>query len=825
MQKVSKHTQSKVIGGYILLFLLSILSTILIYKQITKLIVNEETDSNANRKLFIIGNTITGLYEAEALSNAFIQTGSRGYFQKYKAIMDETESNIDSLRNWTTRLDQLLRIDTITSLLENKVRNLQDLVHVKSSFAPEDFYNKAIASISYQDSIQDALNIRKRYVTTYDSSYIKTEKKKKFWPFSKAQQDSVLQVTTSHHVIVDTLNTSLRNTDTVVNILRSTWEDVQKQTQSFVQQINRKEYALIRQSTEITDQLKRILGEYEKEEITHASQKQTMREQTITTMIRIFAWVAVAAFLLVIFFTFFISRDLSRSQRYRRELESANKYADELLKSREKMILTVTHDIKSPLSSVIGYIELLINTPINERQRYFLKNMQGSSEHILKLVSNLLDLSKLENHKMPVEEIVFKPAQLFQEITDTFLPQAATKQLELTGKFGEDLSQDWKGDALRIRQIVTNILSNAVKYTNKGSIRFTARSTTDDKRLIITIEDTGTGMTMEEQKLIFQEFTRLKSHSGIEGTGLGLTITLKLIHLLGGEMTLQSKPGKGSCFRISLPLQKVKAAVPVLPEVTGTTPAPVTSPMAPLHILLVDDDPLQLAMTAGLLENHGLYAHTTTHPQEVVRQLQAEHYDMVFSDIQMPEMNGFDLVRQIRRLPVDFAQTIPVIALSADADKKEEDYVKAGFSAYLSKPFTSQQLIDVICQFTGMQPEAPKPALTTDMQATEGYTLKNILQFADNDEEALTSIIQSFLKTTREHLVLLKEYQQSKQWLSIAQLAHKMLPMFRQLETKEIVSALEQLEHSAKEPLQEKEITRLTQEVIKKAGELLKALE
>ena len=126
-------------------------------------------------------------------------------------------------------------------------------------------------------------------------------------------------------------------------------------------------------------------------------------------MIRIFAWLAVIAFLLILFFTFFILRDLSRSQRYRKELEAANRYADQLLKSREKMILTVTHDIKSPLSSVIGYIELLNNTPINERQRYFLKNMRGSSEHILKLIGNLLDLSKLENNKMPVEHIVFNP--------------------------------------------------------------------------------------------------------------------------------------------------------------------------------------------------------------------------------------------------------------------------------------------------------------------------------------------------------------------------------------------------------------------------------
>ena len=487
MPSLSKYTQWKVIGGYSLLFLLSILAAVLIYKQITKLIVNEENSDNPNRKLFIIGNTITGLYESEGLGNAFVQTGSRSYFLKYRDLIEEVESNIDSLRDLTTRLDQILRLDTIDDLLDQKIRNLQDIVRVKQSFVPDDFYNKAIASIeSGRDSLQGT-DIRKRHITTLDSSYTKSEKKKRRWLFfSKTEPDSVLKVSVSHHTVIDTLNrqTALQNTDSVVHILKTAWEDVQKQTQDITRQINRKEYALIQQSTYITDQLKRILGAYEKEEITNSLIKQETREQTLNTMIRIFAWLAVIAFLLILFFTFFILRDLSRSQRYRKELEAANRYADQLLKSREKMILTVTHDIKSPLSSVIGYIELLNNTPINERQRYFLKNMRGSSEHILKLIGNLLDLSKLENNKMPVEHIVFNPYHLFQEITDNFMPLAAAKHLELKARFSEDLDKDYSGDALRIRQILTNILSNAVKYTTTGHISFSAETVNPEKPVL-----------------------------------------------------------------------------------------------------------------------------------------------------------------------------------------------------------------------------------------------------------------------------------------------------------------------------------------------------
>ena len=836
MQEISKNTKLKVIGGYTLLFLLTLLSTVLIYKQITKLIINEENQGDSDRKFFIVSNTITNLYEAETLSNAFIQTGMSKYFRKYVEILDKTEQNIDTLRQLTTQLEQIFRLDSINNLLDSKVRNLQDLVYVKRTFVPEDFYNKAIASIeSGKDSLPTRLDIRPRYITTLDTSYIVIEKKGRK---RNNELDSILNVTRNYHIVYDTLNNpqpnTLRNKDTVVNILRNTWQDIQKKNEDINKQISTREYALIKQSTNISDKMKRILSEYEKEEILHATRKQETREKTVTTMIHIFAIVAVVAFLLVVFFTFFILRDLSRSNRYRRELETANQYADQLLKSREKMILTVTHDIKAPLSSILGYIELLTNTTITDRQRYFLKNMQGSSNHILKLVGNLLDLSKLENNKMQVEEIIFNPQQLFQEIIDNFLPLAANKQLILQNKFGQDLNGDFKGDALRIRQIITNILSNAIKYTQNGWIRFSANTTTDDKRIILKIEDTGSGMTPEEQELIFKEFTRLKSHSAIEGTGLGLTITLKLIDLLQGEMKVQSEPGKGSCFTIILPFQKVKISPNTLNKTTSNnssneinnTQVTVTKNMQTkpdnINVLLVDDDPLQLAMTASLLANYGIHPSTTTSPQEAVTRLKNQKYDLMFSDIQMPELNGFELVKLIRALPEDKFKTLPIIALSADSDKHESEYIQAGFTAYLSKPFQAKQIIQLISNLIDKK-ELEHQIKETTISNPEGdkYTFKNILQFTDNDTQALQTIINSFIETTKDHIAKLGKLQKEQQWDEISKLAHKMLPLFRQLEVRNTTEKLEQLEHPDKAGIGPNEISSLTITVIEQASALI----
>lgn len=828
MDKVSRHTKLKIISGYALLFFISLFSILLIYQQIIKLSV-DETQTNTSRKLVLTGSTITALYEAEALANAFVQTGAQRYFDQYLQIQNDVENNIDSLKELTTDLAQQLRIDSIHFLLEQKVRNLQRLVRVKQSLVPDRFYSKAIAHItSGRDSTAEETGIRTQVVTTLDSTYIKPEKKKKWRLFSKAEPDSVLQITVSHRTIIDSTRAlDVQNTDSVVQILQNVWQELQEQSDHVSRQIDRQEYSLIRQSTDITRQLRLVLVAYEQEEIHNTLHKIAQREQVVNATTRIIAWIAVIAFLLILFFIFFILRDLSRSQRYRRELEAANRYADRLLQSREKMILTVTHDIKSPLSSVLGYIELLNDSTVNERQRYYLKNMQGSAEHILKLVGNLLDLSKLENHKMSVEDVTFLPDRLFQEIADNFLPLAKSKQLELITAIDESVRGEFRGDALRIRQIITNILSNAVKYTPRGEIRFAASWDPEQALLKLEVQDSGSGMTAEEQKMIFEEFTRLKSHSAIEGTGLGLTITLKLIHLLDGRLELKSEPGKGSCFIITLPLKK-EEAVPGLASAEDSATCPVTTgALDKLKVLLVDDDPLQLEMTSGMLEHRGIHAETTMQPREVIDRLKKEHYNLLISDIQMPGMTGFELIQQIRRCP-EFA-ALPVIALSADAGKEEQDYLQAGFTAYLGKPFSSGQLLALLFRLTGLQGEqGEEPATSHETQPkkkTEGYTLQHILQFTDHDQTALKAILESFVSTTYEHIRLLEGNLEEGQKEAIVRLAHKMLPMFRQLEAEELIEDLQVLEQADKTGVSDEEIAMRTRRVIVAATALVEKLQ
>ena len=218
-------------------------------------------------------------------------------------------------------------------------------------------------------------------------------------------------------------------------------------------------------------------------------------------------------------------------------------------------MLAITHDFKAPLGSIMGYTELLSRLTEDERQRFYLDNMKSSSEHLLKLVSDLLDFHRLDLNKAEVNRVTFNPSQLFEEIHVSFEPLTAAKGLTLQCHVAQELNGRYISDPLRLRQIVNNLLSNAVKFTPKGEIALTAKY--DSSKLTIAISDTGKGMATEDRERIFQEFTRLSGAQGEEGFGLGLSIVKKLVVLLEGTIDVQSKLGEGSCFTVILPLYPV----------------------------------------------------------------------------------------------------------------------------------------------------------------------------------------------------------------------------------------------------------------------------
>ena len=821
MQRPFKFTKLKLITGYILILLLGAIAIVFIYKQTIALTQKGNDEIVMQQKLFIISNTLTKLYEAENTGIAFSQTGTQKNFDTYMKLIEDIKDNMDTLKNLSISSEQNLRIDTINTLLGKRIENLKDLYYVKKYYIPEDFYNKTIEKIgTLKDSADIIPDLREKIITVIDSSYIIRERKGLF----RTKRDSILKVDTTLHRIVDTLSmvSTNNNTDTLMNVIRDSWSQYQQQKEEIDAEVSRREAIVIQSGQHITERLKRVLKDLEKEELENTMIR--LEQQQITThhLTRTISWIAIIACVLVVFFVVLIINDITQSQRYRRELEAAKTYTERLLHNREKLMLTVTHDIKSPLSSIIGYIELLNNTQLEERQHYFLKNMKGTAEHILHLANNMLDFSKLESNKMEINTVPYNPGRLLQETTDSFLPLAAQKSLELKSDISNALNGLYLGDSMKVRQIVVNILSNAIKYTREGKVSLSAFiSPTKDDQFIIVIKDSGPGMTEEEQELIFKEFTRLtpQHNNGAEGTGLGLTITLQLVHLLDGELTLESKKGEGSTFTVKFPLIKATA------QESQPTETPSSPPVRHegMKAFIVDDDILQLTVTTELLRKAGIQCDTCTHPQEVLSRLEKGNYNIVLSDIQMPEMDGFELVQQIRESQNQQIKSIPVIALSARDDMHEKEYQEAGFSAYLNKPYTPEQLYSRVNDLLGCTIETKQPTTqTSDKNAP--YNLDMIMVFADNDKDAANQIIGSFISDCKTNFQLLAQHLELHETEQIAKLAHKMLPMFKQLAINDVIPSLLFLE---KMPLdtEENKIRERIEKIMQEGNNDLQLLE
>ena len=700
---------------------------------------------------------------------------------------------------------QNLRTDSLLTLLHEKDQNTIQMLRVLSEANDSLLSASEIEEIiSEQDSVITQQRVQHRVITKRDS-LITTPKKKGFFKrlaevFSPSKQDSAVLVNTSLEVATDTILQPTTSKDSLQQKIRMATEEKRLQRKKTIRRTSTKYQ---RVNTQLTARMDSLIKQYEEEMTLRARQDAELQQEVRMRSARIIGGIAVGAVLLSAFFLILIMRDISRSNRYRQQLEVANKRAEDLLVAREKLMLAITHDFKAPLGSIMGYTELLSRLTEDERQRFYLDNMKSSSEHLLKLVSDLLDFHRLDLNKAEVNRVTFNPSQLFDEIYVSFEPLTAAKGLALQCHVAPELNGRYISDPLRLRQIVNNLLSNAVKFTQKGEISLTAGY--DSSKLTIAIADTGKGMASEDRERIFQEFTRLSGAQGEEGFGLGLSIVKKLVTLLEGTIDVQSTLGKGSCFTVTLPLYPVGKSIaesesPESENVDITEESAAIPPMKVIRVLLIDDDKIQLNLTAAMLKQHGIDAVCCEQLEQLSEQLRSSVFDVLLTDIQMPAINGFDLVKLLRASNIQQAKTIPVIAVTARSEMDKAALHEHGFAGCLHKPFTVKELLMTVNEG---QLSADEAHITEDM-ATAGINFSALTAYSEDDPEAASSIIQTFIEETGKNIERMQQALNDKEVDGIAAMAHKLLPLFTMIGADETITPLKWLEACRGEKFSEK---------------------
>ena len=780
--KESKFVKTKIVAGYLLLIAVCILSVGYVYRVAVRFSAPDRSYALLHTKRSAVNRTLYHLYQAESYGQLMI-AGYASYEARYRRELRTVRASIDSLRALTVGGDSLqtMRLDSITRLIADKERRTVSLRRSIRAGATAGLLDKNIRSLIGPREAVMADTIPFRSIVRQDTTAVPRAKRRFFQRlgdlFSPPEADSSLVIsrreTIAPVIPVDAVK------DTIVLVLQALQDSVTSNRQGIYDHAWQEGLRLSYSNELVNTKIYRLIMDFEAEDTAYLMQRIERNEAFRRRSSRILGGVAIGAVVLMLLFVGMLWRDINRSNRYRRELERANRDKESLLEAREKLMLAITHDIKAPLGSVMGYIDLLARLTGDKRQELYLRNMKESSEHLLALVDSLLDFYRLDINKIEVTCVAFSPAQLFETIRAGFAAAAAAKGLELCLEAEPAAAGEVSGDAFHIRQIADNLISNALKFTDEGSV--TLRVDVVRGRLVFSVRDTGRGIGREEKERIFAEFVRLSSAQGVGGFGLGLSIVDRLVKLLDGTISLESRLGEGSRFIVSVPVG----------EAAGSAPAEAGEPVpqAGLRVLLVDDDPLQLEMTAAMCRRAGVGCESCQYPEYVAKLVGESRFDLVLTDIQMPSADGFGVLEAVRGVDPG----LKVVAVSARGDLDAADFTSRGFAGCLRKPFTYSELVAAIRAACGSGETVPQGG-DPEIPSADGIDFTALTAYAGDDPEAARNILHSFAEQTAGNCTGLERALGEGDAAAVKALAHKMLPIFTMLGAAEVAEALRRAE-------------------------------
>ena len=697
---------------------------------------------------------------------------------------------------------------TMTSLLKEEQKNLKQLSDAMAGKSTSNYLQDKVKSLN---TGKDSIVVHSKAPQTHEAKKTTVEVMKTrrgFFrrladAFKKEHAETLSIKQDSNRAIIDSITTPVNVAENVANILDQIDKKEKVATQDHKESINKEMEDLKIVSTKLALRSAKQLSDVhqrERDSMQKAINKAMAARRQLLWQIGLLTLVTLLAIIVMIWF---IWRDARKERIYRENLEAANEEIQRIMNQRERLLLTITHDIKAPAASISGFIDLMKEYVTEAQGMECLQNIKNSAAHLSRLVASLLDYHQLENGLMKVQPVSFSPAQLVKESVEGMRLRAKEKGLsisyEMTMGMKKEANQEnetdkelFLADAFRIRQILDNLVSNAIKYTDHGSVNIEARVSKIMGKLTLTlsVQDTGKGMTDEEKQKVFQAFTRLKSAQGIEGTGLGLSITQELVSLLGGEILLRSTLGKGSSFIVTLPIEPapkddsqedIKQTSDHQEAKDSDNKKKAQQEFANHKVLILDDDKLQLQLLQEMLRRiagDSWQVFACNHVIDALTILHNEQPALMLMDIEMPEMNGTEMITHINHT------NMTVIAMTAHDTSIREQLIKAGFDDCLFKPFSMEKLSAILG--IDSEPQSHFDAL---------------LAFAEDDEEAAKEILNTVKQELAEHLKNLKEAMEEDS-LSIDKIgkaAHKLLPIASMMQ----MSCLEELKALSPEHIQE----------------------
>lgn len=673
---------------------------------------------------------------------------------------------------------------TMTSLLKEEQENLRQLSDAMAGKPDKNYLREKVNSLN---TGKDSVVVHSKAPQTHEakSTMVEVVKTRKGFfrrladAFKKEHAETLSVKKDSNMAVVDTVVTPVNVAENVADILQQIEKKENHEKRSHADNMNKEVEDLKVVSTQLALRSAKQLSDVHQKErgaMQRAISQAMEARRDLLWQMGLLAIVTIAAVMVLIVV---IWRDSKKEREYQESLEAANEEIQCVMNQRERLLLTITHDIKAPAASIAGFIDLMGDYVSSRKGMECLHNIKNSAVHLSHLVASLLDYHQLENGLMKVRPTTFSLVRLVAECVEGMRLRAEEKGLRLsydTTK-AEGL---FLADAFRIRQILDNLVGNAIKYTDCGGVTVKAlvSKVMGKHQLTLSVKDTGKGMTTEDKRKVFQAFARLGNAQGIEGAGLGLSITKELVALLDGEIHVYSTVGKGSIFTVTIPVE---------PSKEETTKKDARKAFANHKILILDDDKLQLQLIQEMLRrivDDSWRVFVCGHVVDALTTLHNERPALMLMDIEMPEMNGTEMIRH-----VNHAQ-MTVVAMTAHDNSIKGQLLEAGFDDCLFKPFGIDQLARILGK------EAKGQVVADDTTPTDGPSSRfdSLVAFAGGDEDAAREIVSTVKEELSRHLSDLKEMRESAilPVENIGKVAHKLLPIasMTRMESVEALTAL-----------------------------------
>lgn len=832
----------KIAVSYLVIFLVSASAMLFLYQGIQNIQMVDKTNSAPNIKLQRMNLILTLIYEAENQARGYFLFRDTSDLNKYVKSLNEIGKNIDSLSSiCKNNPEQVRQLNTIQTLLSQKKNITTQLIGVNGSSQQDMLYSRALEEIYIQayDMYASPKIIKENTTVSHDSVYIVSKKGilhklKNIFSENEVTQKVLSQVVTQESTKADTIIQLGTTPDSIVKTVQNVLSKLKLRENYLRNQSLIQEARLLHSDRILLNKIREIATSLETEELKVFTKALNQSSSVLLKASNAIKILAIISICVIFLFLYLIFHDISRSRKHQLALQDAKQQAEGLMKMKEQFLSNMSHEIRTPLGSIIGFTEQLNKTKLEPTQQQYLTTIRKSSDHLLGLVNDILEISKIEAGKLTLEKIRFNLADLIYEIIHTFSLRAQTKNLQLNCNVENELNGDFVGDPFRIRQVLMNIVGNALKFTEQGHVGIDASVMSRREtrvRVLIKISDTGIGIAPEKQREIFEEFSQADSSTTRKygGTGLGLSIAKKIVELYKGRIYLKSILDKGSTFSIEIPLE----LPPVKESITNAKPGIQKNidfsyllKLKASKILVVDDDETTLMLVSSLFKNLDIDGETLTKASEVIAKLQQKKYDVLFTDIQMPGMSGIELVKTIRSHNTQEISTIPVVALTANLNIK--DQLNSGFTSYLTKPFKEIEFYNKILEIllpgyhsSATDIKVPKQNIS---EHNEPYSLVEVSTFTVNDTEALKRVVETFtansLKTIEDIKILLKELNME----GISNCAHKLLPTFRQFKMHEVVNNLEKLERYKEVRLNGDEFFPIAKQTIETAEKIIRQI-